>query len=85
MKEIRILGLLITDRIKEAGQTQKTLTQFAHVIKSRLGFHEVTEAVCSRVGVIVLQLAGDIHEQDKLEEALNHIRGLEVQRMKFEI
>jgi hypothetical protein len=85
MKEIRILGLLITDRIKEAGQTQKTLTQFAHVIKSRLGFHEVTEAVCSRVGVIVLQLAGDIQEQDKLEEALSCIRGLEVQRMKFDI
>lgn len=85
MKEIRILGLLITDRIKEAGQTQQVLTDFAHVIKSRLGFHEVTEAVCSRVGVVVLQLAGDIQEQDKLEAALTEIRGLEVQRMKFDI
>jgi hypothetical protein len=85
MKEIRILGLLITDRIKEAGQTQQVLTTYAHVIKSRLGFHEVTEAVCSRVGVIVLQLAGNTKEQDKLESALNAIRGLEVQRMKFDI
>jgi len=36
MQELRIIGLLITDRIKEAGLTQKTLTQHAHVIKSRL-------------------------------------------------
>jgi hypothetical protein len=37
------------------------------------------------VGVIVLQLAGNTKEQDKLESALNAIRGLEVQRMKFDI
>jgi hypothetical protein len=85
MKEIRILGLLITDRIKEAGQTQRILTDFAHVISSRLGFHEVTESVCSRVGVIVLHLAGETEEQNKLEHALAQIRGLEVQRMRFEL
>jgi hypothetical protein len=83
MKELKILGLLITDRIKEAGQTQKTLTKFAHVIKSRLGFHEVTEDVCSRVGVIILQLAGKPEECLRLEEELKSIRGLEVQRMVF--
>lgn len=83
MKEIRILGLLITDRIKEAGRTQQSLTKFAHVIKSRLGFHEVTEDVCSRVGVIILQLAGDHDECLKLEEELKQIGGLELQHMVF--
>ncbi|HAL65469.1 MAG: Uncharacterized protein XD81_1592 [Bacteroidetes bacterium 38_7] len=85
MKEIRIIGILITDRIKEAGQTQRVLSNFAHVIKSRLGFHEVTEAVCSRMGIIMLQLGGSVEEQDKLESALNQIRGIEVRRMQFEI
>ncbi len=83
MKDIRILGLLITDRIKEAGRTQQLLSKFAHVIKSRLGFHEVTEDVCSRVGVIILQLAGDKEECLRLEEELRQIGGLELQHMVF--
>jgi hypothetical protein len=84
MSNLRIIGLLITDRIKEAGMTQKVLTEYAHVIKSRLGFHEVTENVCSRVGVVLLQVAGIQEECDKLESALKEIRGIEVQRMFFE-
>lgn len=85
MKEIRIIGLLITDRIKEAGLTQQTLTKYAHVIKSRLGFHEVSEDVCSRAGVIILQLAGNTEECNNLETELNKIGGLELQRMVFSI
>jgi len=83
MSEIRILGLLITDRIKEAGYTQQILSRYAHVIKSRLGFHEVTQDVCSRVGVIILHLAGNQDECDKLETELKKIGGLEIQRMVF--
>jgi hypothetical protein len=83
MNEIRILGLLITDRIKEAGYAQKTLSRYAHIIKSRLGFHEVTENVCSRVGVIILQLSGDPSECEKLESELREIGGIEIQRMLF--
>jgi hypothetical protein len=84
MHNLRIIGLLITDRIKEAGMTQKVLTEYAHVIKSRLGFHEVTENVCSRVGVVLLQVTGKAEECDKLERALSEIRGIEVQRMQFQ-
>jgi hypothetical protein len=83
MNEIRILGLLITDRIKEAGYAQKTLSRYAHIIKSRLGFHEVTENVCSRVGIIILQLSGDPSECEKLESELREIGGIEIQRMLF--
>ena len=84
MNNLRIIGLLITDRIKEAGMTQKVLTEYAHVIKSRLGFHEVTENVCSRVGVVLLQVSGKPEECDKLEKALGEVRGIEVQRMYFQ-
>jgi hypothetical protein len=85
MNEIRIIGLLITDRIKEAGRTQQTLTKFAHVIKSRLGFHEVTEDVCSRVGIIILHLAGKREECLRLEEELRQIGGVEIQHMLFRL
>ncbi|MEI6435864.1 MAG: hypothetical protein WCP32_13540 [Bacteroidota bacterium] len=85
MKQVRIIGLLITDRIKEAGRTQQALTRYAHVIKSRLGFHEVSEEVCSRVGIIILQLAGDAFECEHLEKELSQIGGLELQRMVFSL
>lgn len=85
MKEIRILGLLITDRIKEAGRTQVVLTSYASVIKTRLGFHEVSEDKCSRVGLIILQLTGDPATCDKLEAELQAIGGLESQRMLFHL
>ncbi|MFZ4522540.1 MAG: hypothetical protein ACOYNC_12600 [Bacteroidales bacterium] len=85
MKELRIIGLLITDRIKEAGRTQQALTKYAHVIKSRLGFHEVTEDVCSRIGVVILQLAGSAEECERLESELAMIGGLEIQRMVFNL
>jgi len=83
MHEIRIIGLLITDRIKEAGRTQKLLTTHAHLIKSRLGFHEVSEDVCSRVGVIILQLSGRQAECNLLEQELAQVEGVELQRMVF--
>jgi hypothetical protein len=85
MKEVRIIGLLITDRIKEAGRMQLALTKYAHVIKSRLGFHEVSEDVCSRIGVVILQLAGNADECSKLEAELSEIGGLEIQRMVFSL
>ena len=83
MNELRIIGLLITDRIKEAGKTQQVLTRYAHIIKSRLGFHEVNEDKCSRVGFILLQVTGNQLDFDKLESELSEIGGIEIQRMIF--
>ena len=85
MKEIRIIGLLISDRIKEAGLTQNVLSEYAHIRKSRLGFHEVNEDVCSRVGFIILQLDGDPEEFNRLEAKLNQIGGIEIQHMVFDV
>jgi len=85
MKEIRIIGLLITDRIKEAGLTQNILTRNAHLIKTRLGFHEVTEDVCSRVGMILLQVSGPAEDCIGLENELRSVDGLEVRNMVFQL
>ena len=84
MKQLTVLGLLITDRIKEAGLTQGILSSYAPIIKSRLGFHEVSADVCSRTGFILLQVEGHSEEVLKLEKALQEIGGLEIQKMKFD-
>jgi len=83
MTETRILGLLITDRIKEAGRTQLTMSKYARLIRSRLGFHELNENVCSRSGIIILHLTGKPEEWKVFENELSLIGGLEIQNMSF--
>jgi len=83
MTETRILGLLITDRIKEAGRTQLTLSKYSRLIRSRLGFHELNDNVCSRSGIIILHLTGKPVEWAEFEQELGSIGGLEVQYMSF--
>jgi hypothetical protein len=85
MNEIRILGIHVIDRIKEAGKTQSVLTKHAAIIKTRLGFHEVSDEICSRNGLIVLELKGNIKDWDLLESDLQEIGGIEFKQMKFSI
>ena len=85
MTETRIVGLLISDRIKEAGRTQQVLTEYSKLIRSRLGFHELNEDICSRNGIIILNLAGTVTEQDALLNDLKAIGGLEVREMSFDL
>lgn len=84
MQDTVILGILVFDRIKEAGRTQKVLTKYAEVIRTRLGFHELSETTCSRVGTIVLILQGDQDKRISLEDELASIGGVEVQKIKFD-
>lgn len=83
MKETRIIGLLIRDRIKEAGRIQLALSKYAHLIKSRLGFHELNENTCSRTGVVILQLSGSPQEWQAFEDEISSIGGVEMQKMSF--
>ncbi|NVO18071.1 MAG: hypothetical protein HXX13_00130 [Bacteroidetes bacterium] len=83
MTETRILGLLISDRIKEAGKTQQLLSNYSRLIKSRLGFHELNDNVCSRAGIIILHLTGTSPEWKVFEDELRLIDGLEIQVMSF--
>ncbi len=82
-KEIRILGILVSDRLNAATHVQETLTKFGCSIKTRLGLHEVSEKHCSTKGLLILELAGDVTEMDKLENALLAIEGIDVQKMRF--
>lgn len=84
MKNLKIIGILIKDRIKEAGKTQKILSQYSSIIQSRLGFHELNEDVCSRQAFVILHLKGEPEEQLKLEAELKEVGGIDVQNMQFE-
>jgi len=80
---IKILGIKIIDRIKEAGLTQGILSKHASVITTRLGFHEVTDEVCSREAYLILHLSGDVDVYQNLEKELKLLGGIEIREMKF--
>jgi hypothetical protein len=80
---IKVLGIKIVDRIKEAGLTQKILSRHSGVITTRLGFHEVTDSLCSREAYIILHLKDDQAESDKLMRELEPLGGVVFSQMTF--
>jgi hypothetical protein len=80
---VRVTGIKITDRIKEAGLVQKALSDHSGVISTRLGFHELSEEVCSREGFMVIHLAGLPDECQELIDKLKKIDGIFVREMAF--
>lgn len=80
---IKVLGIKIIDRIKEAGLTQEILSRHATLITTRLGFHEVSDSVCSREAYIILHLNGDPADTDKLRSELEALGGVVIREMVF--
>jgi hypothetical protein len=80
---IKVLGIKIIDRIKEAGLTQGILSKHASVITTRMGFHEVTDEICSREAYIILHLNGDPADTEKLASDLKTLGGIEIREMIF--
>ncbi|NLF43297.1 MAG: hypothetical protein GX587_11425 [Bacteroidales bacterium] len=83
MSEMRILGIFIHDRNKEAGKVQGVLTKYGCSIKTRLGLHEVSDDFCASSGLILLELVGDKNECTRLENDLLGIDGIQVKKMYF--
>ncbi len=83
MKEIRVLGILVTDRIAEAGQVQQVLTKYGCNIKTRIGLHEVDDNQCSKNGLILIELCGQSSDWDLIEKDLAKIDGIKTQKMSF--
>lgn len=84
MKNLRILGVYISNRTKDSIAVQDTLTKYGCSIKTRLGLHEVTDNICTNYGLILLELTGDPAEWEKLQSALRSIEGVSIQSMEFE-
>jgi hypothetical protein len=80
---IKVLGIKIIDRIKEAGLTQGILSKYSNTITTRLGFHEVTDEVCSREAYLILHLNGDPADSEKLISELKALGGVEIREMTF--
>jgi len=80
---IKVLGIKIVDRIKEAGLTQGILSKHSGVITTRLGFHEVTDNICSREAYIILHLKDDKSESDRLISELEPLGGVVFSQMIF--
>jgi hypothetical protein len=85
MSEIRVIGLHIFDRIREAGKTQEILTRYGDYIRTRYGFHELSDDVCSREGIIILEMVGNSNEWDKMEAEINEIYGVKIKKMDFDL
>ncbi|MEJ5285494.1 MAG: hypothetical protein ACP5Q5_08760 [Brevinematia bacterium] len=80
----QLLIVLLTNRLNEAIEVQKVLTEFGCYVKTRLGLHEANENLCSDKGLMVLQLIGDENEHKKMKQKLEAIKGVKVQYVVME-
>lgn len=75
-----LLGVHVTDRLKEAVEVQKVFTEFGQNIKTRVGLHEIGQ---SPEGLVVLEIMGDAQVSKKMAQKLSAIEGIEVKEMVF--
>ncbi len=78
-----ILGVHIQNRVKNAPDIQKLLTDYGCNIKTRIGLHEVGDNFCSGSGVILLEMVGEKAKAEELMGRLNSYDGVEAQQMVF--
>lgn len=76
-----IIGVKLSDKIMNAVEFQRILTEFNCVIKMRIGINS-TSLFCSKTGIILLQIE-DKEKAEELEKALFEISEIELQRMCF--
>jgi hypothetical protein len=81
---IKIIGIKIIDRIKEAGLTQEVLSKHSNLITTRLGFHELTTELCSREAYIILHISATQIEAGKLTAELKTVGGIDIAEMSFD-
>ena len=79
-----ILGVHVTDRLKEAVEVQRVLTEFGGMVRTRLGLHEVEKSTDSPAGVLLLEVVGEDAKIEAMSDALAAIEGVEVKSMVFE-
>jgi len=78
-----ILGIHITDRLKNAVGVQKVFTEYGCNIKTRVGLHDVNADVCSPSGVVLIEFFGSDTDADAMMAKLDAVEGVHVQKMVF--
>ncbi len=84
MSKHYIIGICLTNRVKNALELQKVLSDCACYIKTRLGLHEVSEDLCAPSGIVLLEIYGGKPAVDEIEAKLKKIAGLQVKKMLFD-
>jgi len=77
-----IVAIHITDRLKEAVDIQKVLTQYGDIVRTRLGLHEVDAGGMS--GLLLLDVIPPAEKIRQFESALAQIEGVEVKTISFD-
>jgi hypothetical protein len=82
-KKITIVGLLISDRVKNASEIQKVFTEYGCHIKTRLGIHEASKDVCAPGGLVILEVVGDDNKISEMVSKLKKVTDVQVSTMTF--
>ena len=78
-----ILGIHVTNRLKNAVDVQKVFTEYGCNIRTRIGLHDVDANVCSPSGVVLIEFFGSDAEAMAMTAKLNEVEGVHVQKMVF--
>ncbi len=78
-----ILGIHVSNRLRNAGEVQKVFTEYGCNIKTRLGLHEVADNYCAGEGVVLLEIIGGQEIRKGMVQKLGAIEGIEVKEMVF--
>ena len=80
-----IVGLQVTNRMENAPELQKVLTECGCSIRMRLGLHDTGADFCSPDGLILLELYGDDCACSDVEARLGAVKGVQVHTMVFDV
>jgi hypothetical protein len=78
-----ILGIHVTNRLKNAVEVQKVFTEYGCNIKTRIGLHDVDADVCASSGVVLIEFYGSKEEAAAMAAKVGAVEGVDVQRMVF--
>ncbi len=79
-----ILGIRITNRVKDVPTVQAILTEYGCNIKTRLGLHDAGPSHCSTTGLLIVEMCGLESDILAFETKLRGVLGVAVQKMVFE-
>jgi len=77
MAKVRIAGLKVSNRVRNAGGVQTLFTEYGCNIRTRIGLHQVDGNFCSANGVVLLELFGEDKVCDELLGKLREVDGVE--------
>jgi len=83
MLKTTVLGILLGKRIDTAPKFQELITKHGCIINTRIGLHHAMGSSCPMGGVILLDLIGEDHDVQALENDLKALPEVQIQKMSF--